>query len=537
MPPKNIERIFVSLFFIIFLLVGFLTYRDYGVSTDEMSLYRVSKIDYLRLRGALSETDFMYECKNNTSICTYPPLFEMVLYRLAPIGSSQSIFFTRHLATFLYFALGVFFFYLLGKEVFHDWRMGLIAALFLVISPRIFANAFYNSKDIPFLSAYIIAMYTMLRFLGRKNIFWAGMHGMATGIAASIRTPGIILATITFMAFLLEAIFSKTTWKQYLQKLIPFFVFISVALLIMYISFPYLYNDPIHRFIEVFNIMKQYPWNGYELYMGQNIGNHTPWHFTFVWFAISTPFIYLLFFTLGIFAMFRDFLKSVLSRNLTSFVNNSKLYLIALCGVLPILVTIAMKSVLYDGSRQMFFCYPSLLMVSLYGLAFLYNQISLKHHHKQILLALVMIIGLAQPIFFLVKYHPYGGVYFNVLAGSKMSVIKERFSLDSWALASKEGLEYVVKTDPRQEIKIAVRFYYENTSDTQPIRLGANKYSHLILPPADFERVTITEYAPDYVFDTYRYYPTQTYQKPLQKYYSVQVGDTDILTVYRGIPQ
>ena len=213
------------------------------------------------------------------------------------------------------------------------------------------------------------------------------------------------------------------------------------------------------------------------------------------------------------------------------------LYLIALCGILPIIVTIAMKSVLYDGSRQMFFCYPPLLMVSVHGLTTLFRQLDLKRKLTQIFLVLFLIAGLFEPAYFLVKYHPYGGVYFNSLAGARMSVIKERFSLDSWALANKEGLEYVLRTDPRQEIKIAMRFYYENPADTQPVRLGANKYSALILPPADLERVILTEYEPDYVFDTYRYYPTQTFKKPLQVYYSVRVGDADILTVYKVNPE
>ena len=82
MPEKNLERIVVSLFFLVFLLLGFLTYKDYGVSTDENSQLRIGKVNYLRMRGVLTDSDLLNECENYAAICDHSPLFEMLLYRL-----------------------------------------------------------------------------------------------------------------------------------------------------------------------------------------------------------------------------------------------------------------------------------------------------------------------------------------------------------------------------------------------------------------------------------------------------------------------
>ena len=96
-------------------------------------------------------------------------LFSMLLYWYAPTGDTQTIYWRRHQLTFAFFAFSVFIFFLIGKKIFKDWKIGLLGSLFLIISPRIFAHSFYNPKDIPFLSAYIIAIYTLCCCSGKEK--------------------------------------------------------------------------------------------------------------------------------------------------------------------------------------------------------------------------------------------------------------------------------------------------------------------------------------------------------------------------------
>ncbi len=167
---KLIPVAVVSLFFFTYVLLGCLIYKDYGVSADETIDFRRGQVNYNRLMGG-SLADFMDQCSQSKTICYYPPAFSMLLYAIAPGGDTQSIYLRRHLLTFAFFAFSVFIFFLIGKKIFKDWKIGLLGALFLIISPRIFAHSFYNPKDLPFLSVYVISIYTLLLFLEKKNIY------------------------------------------------------------------------------------------------------------------------------------------------------------------------------------------------------------------------------------------------------------------------------------------------------------------------------------------------------------------------------
>jgi hypothetical protein len=210
------EVVTVCAFFFAFVLCGSLIYKDYGVSLDEQVDYIRGQINYERFSGG-SLADFQIACQYNHTICYYPPFFSMVLYMVAPGGDSQAIFLARHLMTFAFFAFSVFIFFLVGKKIFKDWKLGLLGSLFLIISPRIFAHSFYNPKDIPCLSAYIIAIYTMLLLLEKKNVLTALLHGVAIGVLCSIRTPGLVIIPITFLFYAFDLFLSRAEWKSYLR--------------------------------------------------------------------------------------------------------------------------------------------------------------------------------------------------------------------------------------------------------------------------------------------------------------------------------
>ena len=295
---KLIPAVVVFLFFAVYILVGYSIYKDYGVSTDEQNDFLRGKANYERAMGG-SLSAFKDACAHMENVCYYPPLFSMLLYRIAPTGDLQAIYWRRHQVTFAFFVFSVFIFFLIGKKIFKDWKIGLLGALFLIISPRIFAHSFYNPKDIPFLSAYIIAIYTLLQLLEKKNVFTAILHGIAIGVVCSIRTPGLVIIPITIIFYLFDLFITKKNWKSYLAAGGLFFTALVIAGGLVYLFTPILYTHTIQNYIQAFNIMKQYPWYGYQLYMGQNISNQIPWHYSIVWFSVSSPEFYLVLFVLG----------------------------------------------------------------------------------------------------------------------------------------------------------------------------------------------------------------------------------------------
>ncbi len=107
------------------------------------------------------------------------------------------------------------------------------------------------------------------------------------------------------------------------------------------------------------------------------------------------------------------------------------LYLAVACAILPIAAVIVEKSILYTDNRQMYYCYPPLLLISLYGFVKLLDILKKKFVRWQLWVGVILVLGLAYPVYFMVRYHPYENFYFNFLAGSKMSIVKGRFTLDS----------------------------------------------------------------------------------------------------------
>src|SRR5207249_7353013 len=71
-------------------------------------------------------------------------------------------------------------------------------------SPRIFAESFINSKDIPFMAATIVAIYTLVQLLDRRTLRAALIHALATGILIDIRILGIFMPAMTLAFLLLE---------------------------------------------------------------------------------------------------------------------------------------------------------------------------------------------------------------------------------------------------------------------------------------------------------------------------------------------
>jgi len=518
---KLIPVITVFVFFSLYFILAYAIYKDYGVSWDEPKDYLRGQVNYTRLMGGSLAT-YEKTCAKLKNSCYYPPFFDMLLYAYAPTGDSQSIFLHRHQLTFAFFAFSVFIFFLIGKKIFKDWKIALLGSLFLIISPRIFVNSFYNPKDIPFLSAYVIAVYTMLLFIEKKNIFTAILHGVATAAVTDIRTPGLIIIPITFLFYLLDLILSKQplNWKSlkdsaYLKAVILGIAYLAVSAGLIILFFPLLYTDPIRNFITTFDLMKQYPWEGYQLYMGKNIRNHIPWHYSIVWFSISSPILYLILFIIGISSLIY---RTVKSRIRAHFRAMGDFYLVGTCGILHIIAVIVMKSNLYTDNRQMYFCYPLLLLISLYGFKVLLEKLKERTIRWQIWAGAILVLGLAYPVYFMVRYHPYQYTYFNFLAGTKMSDIKQRFTMDGWGLSVKAGLDFIARTDGRQRILVQV--------------YDGSKFTYNILPKSDRDRLVFTSISPEYVIRHYYNDPFDPYA-PGKKVFSVKVGDTDIMAVFK----
>ena len=260
--------------------------------------------------------------------------------------------------------------------------------------------------------------------------------------------------------------------------------------------------------------MKNYTWNDHQIYLGVDIRNKIPWHYSLVWFSVSSPPFYVGLFGLGGVVLLN---RSRRSRLREHFQSLRDMYLVAACGVLPILAVIILKSVIYSDNRQMYFCYPALLLICIYGFKFLIEKLREINIHWQAWASVILILGLAYPVYFMVQYHTHENVFFNFMAGSRMSVIMTQFTMDRWGLASKDALEYILETDPDPVIHVQAQN-------------GIVK-SFLTLSKSERSRLIISKKGPAKYFMTNDYITTT--QPGGMIYYTVNVFDAPIMTVYQ----
>src|SRR5690606_31272027 len=111
--------------------------------------------------------------------------------RVSPLNLVE----TGHLWTALFGFAGLVGVFLLGRELGGRWT-GLTAAALLALTPCYWGHLFINPKDIPFAAAFALAMWALLRVLGRpERMHWrsALLFGVTAGACMSTRVGGLLL--------------------------------------------------------------------------------------------------------------------------------------------------------------------------------------------------------------------------------------------------------------------------------------------------------------------------------------------------------
>jgi len=412
---KNYKYI-VFVFFLLVLICGILLFRDFGVYWDYSS----------NREYALQTWDYVFHDKPyaprfaNEHGRTHGPFTVvtfLVVEKLFCLNDSRAVYFLWSFLTFLFFCMGLIFFYLLAEKIFHKWWLVLISCLIMVLSPRIFSEAFYNSMDIPFLSLSITSFYTLLLLLERKTVHYAILHAIASAVLISTRNIGVFTAFVTIVAVLFSA--NESRGKKFIILAV---YFIPLALFI-YVLWPYLWPSPIVNFIKSFLLSIQHTFKGNVLYWGQVLpARNLPWHYNFVWIGITLPILYSLLFVVGLFRIALHLIRGKQS------VFESKYIILAFIFLtVPLVIPIVLKSALWNGWRHHYFVYPYFVLIAVYG----FEWLTLATRKPFLLFMLIgsLVLSFAGTVKNMFHLHPYGAYYFNSLAGNN---IKNKFDLDIW---------------------------------------------------------------------------------------------------------
>jgi hypothetical protein len=460
------------------ILVGLFIFRDYGLSWDEPLFY-----DYADALGyAYSPSEWFsghFDVNNSygasgddhkTRGPAYLFLAREPVYLLEALGSDSAS--AWHLVNFLFFQLGVYFLYRLSIR----WMKpsaALAASAFFSWQPLLLGHAFINPKDPPFLVFFLGSV--CLGFEMVDSIAQVAVHdgvedkklnrmillaACFLGITTSIRVLGPLAGLIVFGYFIVRILQEKNP-----RTLKPWFMFVAyglIAIIIMFITWPYLWESPISRVIEVLKLMSDNPTNLSVLFAGDvyRAGELPRRYLPFMLATTLTVPVWILF----IGGIFISYWKLITEHSLMKTTKLTTLTLTLLWFILLVAYVLIRRPSMYDGLRHFLFILPPIFIFTGFAFEFL-----LEHIATSWLRAGIVFILLLPGLTGIFKLHPYEYTYYNSLIGGTSRAFRN-YETDYWLTCYKESVEELEEslTEPfelyvHREAYIAAYYANQNT--------------------------------------------------------------------------
>lgn len=518
-------RALALLLFLALLLVGLLTFKDYGISIDErierensmLSLkYLLTKLPFLNPFDESETASIQLEFSTFADryyghLLQWPAsLVELLRGRKT---DSRNIFLLRHLLNFLYYYFAVICFYRMLELRFRNRLIPLAGLIFLILSPRYYGEAFYNNKDMLFCCCFIVALYCLMRVVRHPTIGACVLLGLSTAVAANVRIVGLFVLAAAGSWFLCQFLSRRISFKTFLLRALSV---CGSGLFFWLLFIPAAWGNPLIFIRDSLKFYSHFYHTAPVFFMGKTYqSNALPWDYIPVWMAVSIPVLYLLLFGVGL-----SFNVRALARHSGTWEDRCLDTIMTGLFFLPILLIIVLHSTMYSAWRHTYFLYVPLLWIALCGFSAL-----LALRGKLLTLALC-VASLVSCLFvggWMISAHPYESVYFNALF---RPLAQQNFEVDPMYLSTTEALNFILRNDDRERIMI--------WDDVKAIDLALD-----IIPAAQRRRITMQYYGyggrpGDYIVFSHTYTVGKEVHYPFfESAYEVKAGGLILATVYQ----
>jgi len=504
------RRYLIFFSFLLILFSGLFSVKDYGVSSDESDQRHSGfvELNYIgekiapsilnRYKGDriyIDLSDEKYQDRFSGHLLNTVSAFFEVIFK---IEDRRNVFIFKHHIYFLLFFFSLISFYKICQIRFEKWYISILGVLIIFLSPRIFANSFYDPKDIPFFSMLIFSVHFGLLFFKNRNFKYLIYFSIFNALVISgIRIFGIISPILILSSAILYTFIVKENLKKNIL-LISSCLILSIIFSI--ILKPFLWSNPLTNFLDSFKYLGEFGelWNIPNLFFGEIIlARDVPWYFSIVWISITTPIFYLVLFLIG----FSFYLVNSLRYFKNNFSNKTFYYdsIFFSLLIIPIAGSIILRESSFNSWRHLYFIYPYFVIFSLIGFENILNYLKINSIKNYFYIFFIMILFFN--FTWIVKNHPYQYAYFNILADKKN--LNREFDIDYHGLSYKQNLEFIIDNDDRDKISIV------NNSINKPQLF---KYS---LNKKDRERFIIDQNItkPDYIITNFFLDKMKKYKK------------------------
>lgn len=260
------------------------------------------------------------------------------------------------------------------------------------------------------------------------------VSGAVWGLCISIRFIGLFAGGIVGLYFVLKA-------RK--KSIFVLCIYVIIAFLVMYLTWPYLWQAPLDHFFESIKVASNFPWAGDVLFNGERYPeNDLPGNYLPLLMAIqfTEPAIFLLLISLLL----------VLVKSFQGAIKIEKWILISIWFFVPLILVVFIQPVMYDNFRHFLFIIPPLFVFMGIVLDSIYKWIK----HKcvfVVILAVLLFPGVYQNI----TLHPYQYIYYNQFVGG-VSGAFHRFEMDYWVTSYRDATLYLNKKAPLESKVLVV---------------------------------------------------------------------------------
>ena len=258
----------------------------------------------------------------------------------------------------------------------------------------------------------------LLKVLKNKYFFLAAL---IFGISFTNRS--LSLAAALLVIFYL--------WVNHRDYLLPLSVmYASVALVVIYITWPSMWGNPILGFLRSFLHVSDFSWGGGTLFWGEVLkSNELP--------KIYLPTLFTLQFTLPVIILFLVGLIAVILNDYYNKKQKSLIWILAAWFLIPLISTFIVKPATYGNFRHYLFLIPPIFVFSGFGMRYVLSMIPNKL--ITIFLGILILFPGVQSI---ASLHPYQYIYYNELVGGVKGAFRD-FETDYWGTSYRECALYI----------------------------------------------------------------------------------------------
>ena len=542
----NLKKLWIFLFFSVLFVVGIFVTKDYGIHCDQKS-----ELDILYSNVREYNQQLFYNNKTITNICDsyeesegrkilpislsvekdhgVSPYYIIAPFLLLFQNDASTVIQIQHYYNFLLFFVCVIALYFLAKKITKSRLVGIILASILYSTPRFFAEAHYNNKDILLFAMFVISITCGYQFIEKSKVSTMVLFSFSAAICANIKIVGILPFGIVLFIYMVQIFIDKQEQKRRivlgvlsLFLFLGFLIALTPAMWSGWLDYgKYLLNNAAH-FSR---------WDNWLLFDGNMYRQSVtgiPRRYILVEYLITTPIYILALSVAGTIWLAIDFIKN--PKEFIKSKGNCFCFLLIAMGISFFVYAVLSHMVVYNGWRHLYFTYIASLCAILFLAKKIYNT---KIRKVQIGMLLLVSVCILFSVVGEIKNHPYQYTYFNALAGKNIS---ERYEIDYWCVSTYNALMELDAIEKGDDITITSLEYVTWTQLKSTLKIVPLDYSNIVVEDREDGWVN-AEYILDNPMYSNMYYSGE-YEYIRENYKLVvelKAYGNDILRIYEKI--